>query len=264
MAEPVAAPILAVEGLQKRFGGLTALGGIDLAVGKGEVIGIIGANGAGKTTFVNIVTGYLKPSDGRITVNGIDVTGLPPRVMTRRGICRSFQMSQLFASLTCLENLVLAHAAAENGGWKLLADPWTADRLARAEEGLARFGIADYRDARTATLPQGVRKLLDVVLAVAARPHLLLLDEPTSGIASDQRFQIMDVIMGQMAECGVTVLFVEHDMDLVERYARRVLAFLDGRIAADGSVAEVFGHDEVRRAIVGDHRATRRPMGPGQ
>ena len=259
MAE--ATPVLAVEGLQKRFGGLTALSDIDLTVGKGEVIGIIGANGAGKTTFVNIVTGYLKPSDGRISVNGRDVTGLPPRVMTRRGSCRSFQMSQLFASLTCLENLVLAHAAAETGGWQRLADPWTEDRRARSEAGLDRFGIAGYRDAKTATLPQGVRKLLDVALAMAARPHLLLLDEPTSGISSDQRFAVMDVIMASLRDSGVTVLFVEHDMDLVDRYAQRVLAFLDGRILADGSVAEVFGHDEVRRAIVGDHKAARSGSG---
>jgi branched-chain amino acid transport system ATP-binding protein len=234
-------PVLAAEGLQKSFGAVTAAADISLSFGRDSVTGLIGANGAGKTTFLNMVTGYLKPDRGSIRFDGRELTGRTPREITALGICRSFQIPQLFQSLSVRENLLVAEGIAR------------AERVEEATDALLeRFGLAQYAERLAGLLPEGIRKLLDVAMALVAKPTVLLLDEPTSGVAADEKFGIMDVVMGAVRGEGVTVLFVEHDMDIVSRYAGRVVAFYDGRVVADGDPASVLGADAVRRYVIGE------------
>lgn len=244
--------VLEARGLNKSFGAVRGASDINVAIEDGAVVGVIGANGAGKTTFVNIVTGYIKPDTGSILFKGRDITHLGPKDTTAAGICRSFQIPQLFRSVSVFDNLLTAMAIAESRGmpmWQPIAQP---DRLARCAATLARFQIDGYSDQPAETLPQGVRKLLDIAMATVHSPEVLMLDEPTSGIAAREKFQIMDIVIGALRDQKVTVLFIEHDMEVVARYAGRVLAFYDGRVIADGPPDAVLADPQVRRYVIGD------------
>ena len=233
--------LLSAEGLSKSFGAVTAAANITLAFERDSVVSLIGANGAGKTTFLNMVTGYLRPDAGRIRFDGQELVGRSPREITGMGLSRSFQIPQLFTTLSVRENLLVAEGIAG------------VERAAEAaEEVLERFKLAAYADRPAGLLPEGIRKLLDVAMALVARPKLLLLDEPTSGVAADEKFGIMDLVMSALRGHGVTVLFVEHDMDIVSRYAGRVIAFYDGRVIADGAPGKVLRTEEVRRYVIGE------------
>jgi branched-chain amino acid transport system ATP-binding protein len=243
--------VLETRGLAKHFDGVVAAQDVSVSVSEGERVGIIGANGAGKTTFVNMVTGYLKPESGRITYRGDDITALQPRDITRLGIRRSFQVPQLFPGLTVLENLLVARTITLSprlGAWR---DLRTDENLAAIEEILGRYSLEDYRHHVVATLAQGVRKLLDIAMTSIGDPALVLLDEPTSGISMDEKFAIMDIVMGALDTIRTTVLFIEHDMEVVERYAPRVIAFYDGRVIADAPTAEALGDPDVRQYVIG-------------
>jgi branched-chain amino acid transport system ATP-binding protein len=239
--------ILATDGLRKNFGAVTAAAEVSLAFERECVVSLIGANGAGKTTFLNMVTGYLKPDRGSIRFDGRELTGHTPREITRFGICRSFQIPQLFHTLSVRENLLVAEGIAAAQG---IAAAGSAE--AQSDAQLERFGLARYAGQAAGLLPEGVRKLLDVAMALVARPKILLLDEPTSGVAADEKFGVMDLVMTAVRGQGVTVLFVEHDMDIVARYAARVVAFYDGRVIADGEPKKVLADAEVRRYVIGD------------
>jgi branched-chain amino acid transport system ATP-binding protein len=253
------APILEVEKLGKTFGSITAARDITIAVPAGQTLGIIGANGAGKTTFVNLITGYLKPSTGRILFEGRDITDRSPREITRLGVCRSFQVPQVFPTISVVDNMAIALGIARRGVGALWRPLRSRRLLGDAEAILERYRIADYRDALASTLPQGVRKLLDIAMAVAAEPRIVLLDEPTSGISVEEKYDIMEVVVGALRASGLTILFVEHDMEIVERYADRVLAFYDGTVIADGPPAEVLHDEKVKQFVVGEtlHRTSR-------
>jgi branched-chain amino acid transport system ATP-binding protein len=248
--------ILKTTGLTKTFGAVTAANALDVSIEAGSVVGLIGGNGAGKTTFINLVTGYLKPTAGKVHFDGRDITGQPPRRITRLGLCRSFQIPQVFASLTAYVNLlgglgIVAMGRKAFVGSALGQQPPEAV----AEEMLQRFRLGPYRDQLASTLPEGVRKLLDIAMALAVKPRILLLDEPTSGVSADEKFTLMDLVLEAIRAEGVTVLFVEHDMEVVRRYVQRILAFYEGRIIADGAPADVMAHPEVRRLVVGEaHR----------
>jgi branched-chain amino acid transport system ATP-binding protein len=246
--------ILAVRDLEKTFGSLVAAHDINVAVPQLQTIGIIGANGAGKTTFVNMITGHLRPSKGSIWFEDRDITGRPSREITRLGVARSFQVPQIFTSLTVLENMCAATAIAHGPG-RLLHQALTPlhlpSTMAESEAALELFRIASYRHALAATLPQGVRKLLDIAMAVAGAPRVLLLDEPTSGISIGEKFSLMDVVMSALKNRRITVLFVEHDMDIVERYADRVLAFYDGAVIADGPPVQTLEDPRIQELISG-------------
>ncbi|MEQ8398502.1 ABC transporter ATP-binding protein [Thalassobaculum sp.] len=244
--------LLEARGLNKSFGAVTAARDVDIAVSPHEIVGIIGANGAGKTTFVNMVTGWLKPTSGRILYEGHDIVGRTPREITRLGICRSFQVAQIFGSASVFDNLMIALGIAEAKGLaalRLLRRPDLADK---ADALLARYGIADYRNQSAGTLPQGVRKLLDIAMAMVAAPKVLLLDEPTSGISSDEKFVLMDVVMSALKEDGVTVLFVEHDMEIVSRYVSRVVAFYQGEIICDAPPLVALADPKVKEFVIGE------------
>ena len=254
-------PIIVAKGLNKRFGAVVAAHDVTVAIATGETVGIIGANGAGKTTFVNMVTGYLKPDEGAILFRGADITALRPREVTRLGIRRSFQVAQLFPNLTVRDNVLVALASSERPRPSAIVDLRSPERVARANEVLARLGLDNSAGRFTTELPQGQRKLLDIGLAMVDRSAALLLDEPTSGISADEKFPLMDLVMQAVATEGSAILFVEHDMELVERYAGRVIAFYDGRIIADGAPPAVLADADVRRYVVGSelHRRGRRP-----
>lgn len=243
--------ILEARALSKSFGAVVAAAGINVKVGEREIVGVIGANGAGKTTFINMVTGYLPPTSGTIRFRGDDITGLPPRQVVRAGVCRSFQVSQLFRDLSVLENMLIALGMLREGRLSWLAPLHTDERERQAGEALARYRIEEHAAAQVATLPQGVRKLLDIAMATVSTPALLLLDEPTSGVAVEEKFGLMDTVMAPVLASGAACLFVEHDMEIVERYARRVIAFYEGRILADGPTQQVLADAEVRQYVIG-------------
>jgi branched-chain amino acid transport system ATP-binding protein len=236
--------VLTAEGLRKSFGAVTAAANISLSFDADTVVSLIGANGAGKTTFLNMVTGYLKPDSGRIMFDGRNIVGLDPRQITKLGVSRSFQIPQLFQTLDVRDNLLLAESIA---GAK--------DPQAATDAALARFELKPYAHQQAGLLPEGVRKLLDVAMALSSRSKLLLLDEPTSGVSADEKFAIMDVVMGAARAAGVTVIFVEHDMDIVARFAGRVVAFYEGGIIGDGPPKTVLRMVDVRRYVIGEEIA---------
>jgi branched-chain amino acid transport system ATP-binding protein len=247
--------VLEARNVNKTFGAVTAAADINVRVEQDSVVGLIGSNGAGKTTFINMVTGYLTPTSGSIHYLTREITGLSPRAITGLGIFRSFQIPQLFNTLSVHDNLqvgvgITARSHRAAGG-----------RGEREEEQIEmlveRFNLAGYRDQAAGLLPEGVRKLLDIAMAVAGRPKLLLLDEPTSGVSADEKFRLMDMVMDALKAQGVTVLFVEHDMEIVSRYTHRVLAFYEGRIIADGDPGAVLEDAEVRRYVIGEEVHTR-------
>jgi branched-chain amino acid transport system ATP-binding protein len=253
------AVILDARGLNKTFGAVTAAAEVSAAIEQDSIVGLIGTNGAGKTTFINMITGYLKPDRGTIEFEGRDITRLPPRDITRLGIARSFQIPQLYSSLSVLENMLVALGVvlrnAGRGGYFSRGRPLVPGFDAPAEEAaerlLERFALAEYRDRNAQVLPGGVRKLLDIALAMVAKPKILLLDEPTSGVSAQEKFGIMEMVLKAVRAEGATVLFVEHDMEIVSRFAQRVLAFYDGRIIADAAPQQALADPEVKRFVVG-------------
>lgn len=267
----MATTILEARGLRKNFGALVAVDDISVNIEPEEVIGLIGTNGAGKTTFVNMITGYLRPDAGTVLYHGRDFTAMKPRLVTRMGISRSFQIPQLYNTLTVRENMIVGLGIVWRNGRKSWLsrlpshvpgyehDIWeTADIL------LDRFRLLAYRDRVAGVLPEGVRKLLDIAMALLPRPKVLLLDEPTSGVSSDEKFEIMDRVMSVALRDKVTILFVEHDMDIVSRYAKRVLAFAEGRLLADGSVATVLSNTDVLRLVIGGQATPGKAYAPLQ
>jgi branched-chain amino acid transport system ATP-binding protein len=253
------AVILDARRLSKSFGAVVAASAISAGIEQDSVVGLIGTNGAGKTTFINMITGYLKPDRGSIHYQGRDITALSPREVTRLGICRSFQVPQLYSSLSVLDNMLVGIGVvlrnAGLGGFFARGRPRVPGYDAPAEEVAERileeFALSDYRDRNAQVLPGGVRKLLDIALTMISRPRILLLDEPTSGVSAEEKFGVMERVMRAARAQGATVLFVEHDMEVVSRFAQRVLAFYDGRIIADAPPEVALNDREVRRFVVG-------------
>jgi branched-chain amino acid transport system ATP-binding protein len=264
-------PILEARALSKRFGAVVAAANINVAIENDSVVGLIGANGAGKTTFVNMITGYLKPDSGTVSFEGRDITALLPREVTRIGICRSFQIPQLYNSLTLRENLGIALGIVLRNSrtflWARLPKrvPGHAGTLPEAAATmLERFGLTDHGDRLAGVLPEGIRKLLDIAMALVVKPKVLLLDEPTSGISSDEKFDIMDRVMRAVRADGVTVLFIEHDMDLVFRFAQRVAVLVDGRLLTEGTPGEIAADPRVRDVYLGEVAGEAEGAHPGE
>jgi branched-chain amino acid transport system ATP-binding protein len=255
--------ILQASNLNKTFGAVTAAAEINVDVAEGACIGLIGTNGAGKTTFVNMITGYLKPDTGSIRFNGSDITLLPPRKITQLGICRSFQIPQLYNTMTTLENLEVsfgiialqeAHGALRTSLTDVIPS-YGKNVKELALESLEKYGLTAYKDQVTKILPGGVRKVLDIAMAMSTKPKILFLDEPTSGVSAEEKFDMMNMVMQVIRNSGTTVLFVEHDMEVVLRYAQRVLAFYEGRIIADDHPDIALKDEKVLKYIVGHSQA---------
>ena len=247
-------PVLSVRGLDKRFGAVVAADALSIDIAPGQKVSLIGANGAGKTTFVNMVTGYLKPDSGSIALDGMDIGRRSPRNVARLGISRSFQIPQLFIELSAAENLAVALSGLHANALSFHSEAEAEGRHDRAIELLGRFGLAGHADRPISELAGGVRKLVDIAMALVRRPKLLLLDEPTSGVSAEEKFATMDRVIHAVAPDAATIVFVEHDMEIVSRYADRVLAFYQGRILADGEPNHVLNDPEVRRYVTGSAR----------
>ena len=246
-----APPVLATRGLCKRFGGITATDGVALALAHGARHALIGPNGAGKTTLVNLLSGVLAPSAGAIELDGRDITHLPAFARARRGLARTFQISQLFAQFTPLDTIALVMAERDGLGIRM----WRAlDRMsALTDEAmtlLARFHLADVACACVLTLPYGRRRLLEIAIAVAARPRVLLLDEPCAGVPAGESAEILDTLAALPGD--VAVLLIEHDMDLVFRFAHRISVLVNGALLAEGAAAEIARDPRVRAVYLGE------------
>ena len=245
------AAVLQTFSLNKHFGGITATQDVSLSLEQGARHALIGPNGAGKTTLINLLTGVLVPTAGRIELEGSDITGLAPHQRVRRGLVRTFQINQLFAELTPLESVALA--ACER--LRLGARWWqvTGRNRAVVEESadiLERLRLADVMNQKTAVLPYGKRRLLEIAIAIASRPKVLLLDEPVAGVPEGEREEILHTLAALPAE--VTVLLIEHDMDLVFSFANRISVLVNGAVYAEGTNEEVARDERVRAVYLGE------------
>ncbi len=238
-------------GLQKQFGGLAVTRDLSLKVATGARHALIGPNGAGKTTVINLLTGVLKPNAGRILLEGQDITALPVHTRVQRGLSRTFQINQLYADLTPLETIGLAVSERLGHGsdwWRVLGT--RADVNGEIAENLARFHLLDVMHDRTATLPYGKQRLLEIAVAIATRPRVLLLDEPAAGVPESERHDILAVVAGLPRD--VTVLLIEHDMDLVFSFADRISVLVNGAMLVEGDPAEVARDPQVKAVYLGE------------
>jgi branched-chain amino acid transport system ATP-binding protein len=245
--------LLSVRGLQKHFQGVTAVDGIDFDVQAGKLLALIGPNGAGKTTCFNILNGQLKPNAGQVLLDGHDVTGLRPRAMWRAGVGRTFQITQTYGSMTVLENIQVALMSHRGRLRSLVAN---VERLCAAE-GMAlleRVGMAEQAKRGCGVLAYGDLKRVELAMALTNQPRLLLMDEPTAGMAPKERAALMALTAEIVRERGVAVLFTEHDMDTVFRHANEVLVLNRGRIIASGAPEAVREDPQVREVYLGSGR----------
>jgi len=244
--------MLTVKNLTKRFGGFTAVDDVNLEIKEGEIVSIIGTNGAGKTTLVNMISGYLKPDSGTILFSDRDITYASPYLRIKLGVGRSFQLIQLFENSTALDNVRTAlfskHGMIHRG--LLPADRYTSV-TGEAIEILTNFNILDKKDLTPKALSEGDMKILDVAIAFALKSKLLLLDEPTSGVATQDKFKVMDSIVSVIRKEGISTLIIEHDMDIVSGYSDRVIVMHEGKIMAEGKPADVMENKEVKATLFG-------------
>jgi branched-chain amino acid transport system ATP-binding protein len=244
-------PLLQTKDLQLAFGAVVVADHIDFTLTEGERLAVIGQNGAGKTTFINICTGLIHPQAGQVFFEGHDVTALSPRAIALRGMVRSFQLPQLFTEHTVRDCVRIA-AAGKRGGLGLWTPLDKAVPTAEVDHVLEMVGLASRGDEMSGALPEGQRKLLDIAMALVLKPRLLILDEPTSGVSTDEKHGLMKTIMAALDAEKVTAIFVEHDVDIVSQYATRVAAWIAGRIAADGTPQQVLADPEVRKNVIGE------------
>jgi branched-chain amino acid transport system ATP-binding protein len=244
--------ILETSKLTKYFGETRAVDHVGFTVTEGEVLALIGSNGAGKTTLVNLISGLIRPDSGTIRFRGADITGASIHAKIASGIARSFQLVNLFDQLTTLDNLALAIFSRDGKTRKLLSLS-DSDRAVRDEAMamLQQFGLAARARMAAGGLSQGERKLLDVAVAYALRPKLLFLDEPTSGVSTREKAPIMDVITSVVRAGQITAVIIEHDMDVVFTYCRRIVAMHQGTILADGSPDEIRSNEQVTANLLG-------------
>jgi branched-chain amino acid transport system ATP-binding protein len=242
---------LETTGLEKQFGGLAVTRNLSLRIEAGARHALIGPNGAGKTTVINLLTGVLKPNAGRILLEGSDITDLPVHKRVLRGLSRTFQINQLYADLTPLETIGLAASERLGHGsdwWRKIGS--RADVNAEIEENLARFHLLDVMNERTATLPYGKQRLLEIAVAIATRPRVLLLDEPAAGVPESERHDILAAVASLPRD--VTVLLIEHDMDLVFSFADRISVLVAGAMLVEGPPDEVARDPRVKAVYLGE------------
>lgn len=247
----MSAPLLWTQNLNLSFGGVVAADNINFELNTGERLAVIGQNGAGKTTFINICTGFLKPDSGQVFFNGHNITQKEPRHIVRLGLGRSFQLPQLFLDHSVRQCLEIS-AAGRLERLPLFTPLSDAVDKHEIEDTLNLVGLHHRSHELASALPEGQRKLLDVAMALMLHPKLMIMDEPTSGVASDDKMALMDTVMQALAERQVTSWFVEHDIDIVSRYATRVAAWIAGRVAADGPPEEVLSNLQIKREVLGN------------
>ena len=245
-------PILQTRGLGRAFGALHAVADLNLDVPAGELRAVIGPNGAGKTTLFHLISGLLPPTSGRVLFRGDDVTGLPAPARCRRGISRTFQITSIFPELTVLENVRIAVQLKSGGNFRLLGGRTLLDETERrARASLGFLGLLDRAAAPAATLPHGDQRLLEIAMALAQEPELLLLDEPTQGLSPEDTAATVAVIRQIARDRRLTIILVEHDMDVVFDLADRISVLHFGRLIAEGTPDEIRANAEVQAAYLG-------------
>jgi len=247
----VSDPMLTVSGIRKAFAGVAALRDLSFAVDRGEVLALIGPNGAGKTTCFNVIHGQLAPDAGDVRFEGRSIAGLPTHAIARLGIGRTFQVAATFASMTVREGAVLALAARDRGDGRVVTGLMPA-ASAEADALLARVGIADLADTHCAALAYGDAKRVELAMALAGNPRLLLMDEPTAGMAPQSRRELMQLATGLVHLGEVAMVFTEHDMDIVFEFADRIIVLDHGRAIAEGAPAAIRADPRVRAVYLGE------------
>ena len=247
-------PILETRALTKYFGSFCAVGGVDLRVEEGTLHSVIGPNGAGKTTLFNLISGYLRPSDGAVIFEGKDITGTPLHKMAHLGIGRSFQITNVFPNLTVLENVRLAAQAKGADSLRFLADAGSIKKyIEQATHALELVGLTARMSWLAAALPHGDKRKLEIAINLVGDPRLLLLDEPAAGMATEQVPEFMNTISEIRKRAGKTILLVEHNMSVVMNYSDRITVMAGGKVLAEGAPAEIKSNEAVQNAYLG-HR----------
>ncbi|MEJ5991804.1 ABC transporter ATP-binding protein [Ramlibacter sp. PS3R-8] len=242
--------VLSCQGLVKKFGGITATNDVSIDLRRGARHALIGPNGAGKTTLINLLTGVLEPTAGSITLEGQDISRLAPHRRVRRGMVRTFQINQLFASMTPLETLALVVSQQRGLGarwWRSLGAD--ADIAQRAQQLLEQFHLAEVATQKTEHLAYGKRRLLEIAIALACEPRVLLLDEPVAGVPAGEREELLQTVAALPAD--VSVLLIEHDMDLVFSFATRMTVLVNGTVLTEGTPDEIANNPEVKAVYLG-------------
>ena len=245
------AVVLATENLEKRFGGITATNNVSMQVKKGARHALIGPNGAGRTTIINLLTGVPAPTAGKIFLDGNEITNVSAHARVRRGIARTFQINQLFADLSPLETLGLAVSERLGSGhdwWRIVGTK--SEIVDEVVALLEQFHLADVMNERTAILPYGKQRLLEIAVAIACKPRVLLLDEPAAGVPEDERHDILSTVAALPAD--VTVLLIEHDMDLVFSFADRISVLVNGALFVEGKPEDVARDPRVKAVYLGE------------
>jgi branched-chain amino acid transport system ATP-binding protein len=244
--------LLQVSGASKRFGSLVAIEDVSLTIEPGELRAIIGPNGAGKTTFFNLVSGLFQPTSGSIRFEGQDVTSLQPYERVKRGMARTFQITEIFPELSVADNIRVAVEIAS--GYRL--KPWLgagarAGVEARVSELLSMGGLADKRDVRAGALTHGDQRAAEIMMSLALRPRLLMLDEPTAGMGDQETYDIARLIRRLHRKEGLTIMLIEHDMRVVFNLADRIMVLAEGRVLAEGAPQEIADSEKVQAAYLG-------------
>jgi branched-chain amino acid transport system ATP-binding protein len=242
--------VLTVRDLEKAFGGVRAVDGVSFDIAKGEFLALIGPNGAGKSTCFNIINGQLRPDKGDVLLEGRSIAGLPPRAIWQRGVGRTFQVAATFGSMTVIENVQLALASHHHELYRLIG-PLARRHRERASALLAEVGMAEAADRACRELAYGDVKRVELAVALANDPRLLLMDEPTAGMAPRERLDMIALVKRLVTERNISVLFTEHSMDVVFTYADRIIVLARGRLIAAGTAAEIRGNAEVRAVYLG-------------
>jgi branched-chain amino acid transport system ATP-binding protein len=240
--------VLRTDGLTVRFGGLTALNNVSMSVPRGQIRAVIGPNGAGKSTFFNCLTGVIRPTSGRIVFDGEDITGLPPYLISRKGLARSYQITNILPRATVLENVRIA-AQSRRHNWRMLRHHRAyTDVLDRAHAVLASIGLDDKAEELAANLSHGEQRTLEIAIALATEPKLLCLDEPTAGMSVAETHYTVELI--RRIAANLTILIVEHDMEVVMGLASAVTVLHYGEILAEGSPAEIQANARVQEVYL--------------
>jgi branched-chain amino acid transport system ATP-binding protein len=242
--------MLRVESLQKSFDGFMAVNDASLVVEEHEIVAVIGPNGAGKTTFFRLITGHLKPDRGQIVFNGSDITGLAPHKICKRGISMSFQVVNLFDRLTVFENVQVA-VLSHQDKTRMLFSPAARQSVRETREILASVGLAEKEDRIGGSLSYGDRKVLEIAIALGNRPDLLIMDEPTSGLSPEETAGTIKLIKRLSSELGLTILFCEHDMELVFSIAHKIMVMHQGSSIIQAEPDEIRNNRRVQEAYLG-------------
>jgi branched-chain amino acid transport system ATP-binding protein len=245
--------LLRVDNVSKRFGSLTAIENVSLSIEPGELRAIIGPNGAGKTTFFNLISGLFAPSSGTVRLDDKDVTGLSPEERVRRGMARTFQITEIFPELSVLENLRVAVEIAEGYG----LSPWLSRASAKAvnarlDQLLTTGNLQAKRDVRVGALSHGDQRAAEIMMALALKPRLLLLDEPTAGMGDQETYDVARLVRRLHRREGLTIMLIEHDMRVVFNLADRIMVLGEGRVLAEGTPQEIAANEDVQRAYLGE------------